>query len=84
MKKQKSVKATLRFAPTLNAADKKNAIASLRGPLIGNLVITGWKNACPVTCEVQGTIVKPEKPKKVSAAKSIKARAPRGGKPKAR
>jgi hypothetical protein len=79
MKKPTYVKATLTLEPTMDAVKKKKAKASLLGPLIGKLVITGWKDRCPTTMDIEGTLVKPEG---TSTTKAKKAKAPRPAKKK--
>jgi len=61
MKKQTYIKATLTLEPTMDAVKKKKAQARLLGPLSGKLVITGWKDDCGSTFDIEGTLVKPEK-----------------------
>jgi hypothetical protein len=79
MKKQTYIKATLTLEPTMGAVKKKKAKASLLGPLTGRLVITGWKDRCPTTMDIEGTLVQPEK---TSTTKPKKAKAPRPAKQK--
>ena len=79
MKKQTYIKATLSLEPTMDAVKKKQVKESLKGPLTAKLVITGWKNACPTTMDIQGELVKPEKK---SSTKPKKAKASRAGKRK--
>jgi hypothetical protein len=65
----------------MDAVKKKKVKASLQSPLTGELVITGWKNSCPTTMDIEGTLIKPEK---TSPTKPKKAKAPRAGKKKER
>ncbi len=72
MKKYKYVKATLTLGPTMEAAQKKKARASIRGPLTGTLMITNWRDIKCARLDVKGSL-EPE-PASVPIPKQAKAR----------
>ncbi len=75
MKKYQYVKATLTLGPTMEAAQKKKARASIQGPLTGTLMITNWRDFKCTRLDVKGSL-EPE-PTPVPVPKKVKARTSR-------